>query len=209
MRWWRQVRPAARRCWHYCAEYGIAAARAEPAGELAAALAAASSIGYPVVLKTDEPAIAHKSDAGGVLLGIGGPAELTAGYADLAARLGPRVLVCQAIPPGPELSLGLVRDPGLGPLLVIGAGGMLVELLADRVVALPPVDARLAGELLDGLRVSKLLAGVRGAPAAHRAPFWPPSPACPSWPPSWATTWTPWTSTRSSAARTAPSPWTR
>ncbi|HEY1644511.1 MAG TPA: acetate--CoA ligase family protein [Streptosporangiaceae bacterium] len=152
------------------AEYGIAVARAEPAGDAAAALAAAGSIGYPVVLKTDEPAIAHKSDAGGVLLGITGPEELAAGYAGLAARLGPRVLVCQAIPPGPELSLGLARDPGLGPLLVVGAGGILVELLADRAVALPPAGVQLAGELLDGLRVSKLLAGVRGAPPAARGP---------------------------------------
>jgi acyl-CoA synthetase (NDP forming) len=153
------------------AEYGIAVARAEAACDPAAALAAAGSIGYPVVLKTDEPAIAHKSDAGGVLLGITGPDELAAGYADLAARLGPRVLVCQAIPPGPELSLGLARDPGLGPLLVVGAGGILVELLADRAVALPPAGAQLAGELLDGLRVSKLLTGVRGAPPAARDPI--------------------------------------
>jgi acetate---CoA ligase (ADP-forming) len=147
-------------------EYGIAVAAAEPASDLAAALAAAEAIGYPVVLKTDEPAIAHKSDVGGVLLGVAGPPELAAGYADLAARLGPRVLVSQAVPPGPELSLGITRDPGLGPLIVVGAGGVLVELLADRAVALPPVDGRLAAELLAGLRVSQLLAGVRGAPPA-------------------------------------------
>lgn len=147
-------------------DYGIAVAAAEPASDAGTALAAAESIGYPVVLKTDEPAIAHKSDVGGVLLGIAGPAELAAGYADLAARLGPRVLVCQTVPAGPELTLGITRDPGLGPLIVVGAGGVLVELLADRAVALPPVDERLAGELLAGLRVSKLLAGVRGRPRA-------------------------------------------
>jgi acetate---CoA ligase (ADP-forming) len=151
-------------------EYGIAVAAAEPASDLAAALAAAEAIGYPVVLKTDEPAIAHKSDVGGVLLGVAGPAELAAGYAGLAARLGPRVLVSQAVPPGPELSLGIIRDPGLGPLMVVGAGGVLVELLADRAVALPPVGERLAAELLAGLRVSQLLAGVRGAPPAALGP---------------------------------------
>jgi hypothetical protein len=59
-----------------------------------------------------------------------------------------------------------VRDPELGPLIVVGAGGVLVELLADRAVALPPVSAGLAGELVAGLRVAKLLAGVRGAPPA-------------------------------------------
>jgi acetate---CoA ligase (ADP-forming) len=150
-------------------EYGIGTVAAQAAGDGSAALAAAAAIGYPVVLKTDEPSIAHKSDVGGVLLGVTGPAALAAGYADLAARLGPRVLVSQTAPPGTELALGLVADPGLGPLIVIGAGGVLVELLADRVVALPPVDEHLARELLDSLRVARLLAGVRGAPPANLA----------------------------------------
>jgi acetate---CoA ligase (ADP-forming) len=147
-------------------EYGISTARVEPASDAGTALAAAAAIGYPVVLKTDEPAITHKSDVRGVLLGIADPAALAAGYADLAARLGPRVLVGETAPPGTELALGLVADPGLGPLIVVGAGGVLVELLADRVVALPPVDERQAAELIGRLRVSQLLAGVRGAPAA-------------------------------------------
>ena len=149
--------------------YGIGTVAVQAAGDAAAALAAAAAIGYPVVLKTDEPSITHKSDVRGVLLGVDGPDALAAGYADLAARLGPRVLVSQTAPPGTELALGLVADPGLGPLIVIGAGGVLVELLADRVVALPPVDEGLAAELLDGLRVARLLAGVRGAPPAGRA----------------------------------------
>jgi acetate---CoA ligase (ADP-forming) len=152
------------------AEYGLTVARAEPASDAAGALAAAESVGYPVVLKPDEPAITHKSDVGGVLLGLTGPGALAAGYADLAARLGPRVLVFPAVPPGPELSLGLARDPGLGPLIVVGAGGVLVELLADRAVALPPVDAAQAAELLAGLRVRRLLAGVRGMHPAALAP---------------------------------------
>jgi hypothetical protein len=144
-------------------EYGIAVARAEPAAGIDTALAAASAIGYPVVLKTDEPAILHKSDAGGVLLGIRGPAELAAAYRDLRARLGPRALVSETIPAGPELALGIATDADLGPLIVVGAGGVLVELLADRSVALPPVDAEQASRMLGRLRVSRLLAGVRGA----------------------------------------------
>ncbi len=147
-------------------EYGIAAAAAQQAGDADHALAAAESIGYPVVLKTAEPAIAHKSDAGGVVLGIRGPAELAAAYADLAARLGPRVLVCETVPAGTELALGIARDPVLGPLIVIGAGGVLVELLADRAVALPPVDAGTARQMIAELRLARLLAGVRGAPPA-------------------------------------------
>jgi acyl-CoA synthetase (NDP forming) len=148
------------------AEYGIGVARARPAADQAAALAAADEIGYPVVLKTDEPGIQHKSDVGGVVLNIADARELAAAYADLASRLGPRALVCQTVPPGVELALGIVRDPQLGPFVLVGAGGVLVELLSDRAVALPPVSAALAAELLDGLRVGALLGGVRGAPPA-------------------------------------------
>ena len=150
-------------------EYGIATARAEPADSAAAALAAAAAIGYPVVLKTDEPAIPHKSDAGGVVLGVDGPAELAAAYRDLAARLGRRVLVCETVPPGTELALGVARDPDLGPLVVVGAGGVLVELLADRAVRLPPVNEEQGRRMIGGLRAARLLAGVRGAPPADTA----------------------------------------
>ena len=147
-------------------EYGIATADVQQAGDSGGVLAAAESIGYPVVLKTADPAITHKSDARGVVLGIRGPAELAAAYADLAARLGPQVLVCESVPPGTELALGIARDPDLGPLIVVGAGGVLVELLADRAVALPPVDAETARQMISELRVARLLAGVRGAPPA-------------------------------------------
>jgi acyl-CoA synthetase (NDP forming) len=147
-------------------DYGIAAARTRAADTSAAAVAAAGEIGYPVVLKTGEPGIAHKSDAGGVALGLRDRDALRSAYQDLAARLGPRVLVCEAIPPGPELSLGLARDHELGPLLVVGAGGVLVELLADRAVALPPVSSGQARQMVGTLRAARLLAGVRGQPAA-------------------------------------------
>ncbi len=151
---------------HLLRDYGIAAARTRAADSSAGALAAAAEIGYPVVLKTAEPGIAHKSDAGGVVLGLRDPGALEAAYQDLATRLGRRVLVCETIPPGPELSLGLARDHELGPLLVVGAGGVLVELLADRAVALPPVSAGQARRMLGTLRASRLLAGLRGQPAA-------------------------------------------
>jgi len=147
-------------------EYGIATARAERVTGAGEALAAAAEIGYPVVLKTDEPTIAHKSDAGGVILRIQTPDQLADAYADLAARLGPAALICESVPAGVELALGIVRDHALGPLLVVGAGGVLVELLADRVVALPPVSPDQARDLLAGLRVRKLLDGARGAAPA-------------------------------------------
>jgi acyl-CoA synthetase (NDP forming) len=150
-------------------DYGIPAVAVRPAATRQAALAAAEEIGYPVVLKTDEPAIAHKSDVGGVLLGLDGPAALAAAYQELAARLGPRVLVCQTAAPGTELVVGIAADPALGPLIVTGAGGVLAELLADRVVALPPVDRAGALRMLGRLRVSARLAGLRGQPPADLA----------------------------------------
>jgi acyl-CoA synthetase (NDP forming) len=146
-------------------DYGIVAARAGRAATREEALAAAATIGYPVVLKTAQPGIAHKSDVGGVILGIDGPAALASAYARLAKRLGPRVLVCETAPPGVELATGITVDPDLGALVVVGAGGLLVEYLADRAVALPPVDAAQARRMLGRLRVGRLLAGVRGQPA--------------------------------------------
>jgi acetate---CoA ligase (ADP-forming) len=141
-------------------DYGIAAVRARAAGTRAEALAAAAEIGYPVVLKTE--GIAHKSDVGGVRLGLAGPAAAGAAYDDLAARLGPRVLVCEMAAPGTELALGLVRDAALGPLLVIGAGGVLIEIFSERAVVLPPVTRSSARAVLAGLRLAAVLTGARG-----------------------------------------------
>jgi hypothetical protein len=148
-------------------DYGIAVARAEPAADIGAVLAAAGAIGYPVVLKTDEPEIPHKSDAGGVILGIRDAASLSDAYQDLAGRLGPRALVCESVGPGTELAIGIALDPDLGPLVVVGAGGVLVELLADRAVALPPVGPMAALRMLGRLRAGALLAGLRGQPPAN------------------------------------------
>jgi acetate---CoA ligase (ADP-forming) len=147
-------------------DYGIPAVRARAAATRAQALAAAAEIGYPVVLKTDEPQIAHKSDVGGVRLGLGDSGAAGAAYDDLAARLGPRVLVCQTAAPGTELALGIVRDPALGPLLVISAGGVFIEIFAERAVLLPPVTRSQARVALARLRVAAVLAGARGQPAA-------------------------------------------
>ena len=150
------------------AEYGIPVVPSRAVASVAEAVAAAEALGYPVVVKTDEPSIAHKSDAGGVLLGIGDATAVAAAYEDLARRLGPQVLVAATAPEGVELALGLVRDPHLGPLVVVGAGGVLVELLTDRVVRLPPLDEEGARTSVGQLKVSALLDGVRGWPPADR-----------------------------------------
>jgi acetate---CoA ligase (ADP-forming) len=147
-------------------DYGLPVVRARQAATRAAALAAAAAIGYPVVLKTDEPGIAHKSDVGGVRLGLGDPAAVGVAYDDLAARLSPRVLVCETAAPGTELALGLVRDAALGPLLVISAGGVLIEIFAERAVLLAPVTRSAAVAALGRLRLAAVLAGIRGQPPA-------------------------------------------
>ncbi|MGG7377323.1 acetate--CoA ligase family protein, partial [Escherichia coli] len=78
-------------------------------------------------------------------------------YVAMADSLGPVVTIEPMVATGVEISVGIVEDPGFGPLLIVAAGGTLVELVADRVVALPPVSQAGARRMLDGLRVSPLL----------------------------------------------------
>ncbi|HVG64744.1 MAG TPA: acetate--CoA ligase family protein [Actinomycetota bacterium] len=147
-------------------DWGVPVVAAEAAATLEEALAAAGRVGWPVALKTAAPGVAHKSDVGGVVLGVDGPDGLAAAYADLAARLGPRVLVAAMADPGVELALGVVVDPQFGPLVMVAAGGVQVEILRDRRFALPPVDRRQVMAMLDRLAIRPLLDGVRGAPPA-------------------------------------------
>ncbi len=97
-------------------------------------------------------------------LGIDGPEALRAAYGDLAARLGPDVVVARMAPKGVELALGVLRDEQFGPLVVVAAGGVLVEVMADRRLALPPLDRARALGLVRRLAIMPLLEGVRGAP---------------------------------------------
>lgn len=148
------------------ADYGVPVVRARLATSFDQALAAAGEIGWPVALKTAVPDVDHKSDADGVRLSLPGPGALRAAYDDLAGRLGPQVTVASMATPGVEVALGVVHDPQFGPLVLVGAGGVLVELLHDRRLAFPPLDGRRAHEMIDRLRIRPLLEGVRGvAPA--------------------------------------------
>jgi acetate---CoA ligase (ADP-forming) len=146
-------------------DYGIVVVACEQVGSAAAAVAAAELLGHPVVLKTAQPEVTHKVDVDGVRLALADGDAVRAAYDDLS-RLGPSVDVQRHVDPGVELAIGIWRDPLLGPLLVIAAGGTLVELLEDRVVALPPVVPQAARDLVSRLKVSRLLAGHRGAPPA-------------------------------------------
>jgi len=147
-------------------EYGVPVVEARAAATAAEAATAASDLGYPVALKTAAPGIVHKSDADGVRLGIADGEALARAYDDVAGRLGPEVTIARMAPPGVELALGVVRDPQFGPLVLVAAGGVLVELLHDRRLAVPPLDEPRAVTLVDRLRARPLLDGLRGAPAA-------------------------------------------
>ena len=148
------------------ADAGIAVVASRVVEDAEAAVAAAEEIGFPVALKTAAPGMAHKSDVGGVRLGVADAPALVLAYGDLTARLGPRVTVAAMAPAGVEVALGIVRDATFGPLVLVAAGGVLVEVLGDRRLALPPVDRAGAVRLLDGLAIRPLLDGLRGAPPA-------------------------------------------
>jgi acetate---CoA ligase (ADP-forming) len=151
------------------ADYGLPTIPVRAAVSVGDALSAAGALGYPVALKTAVPGVHHKSDVGGVRLGIGDAAELEEAYRDVAERLGPEVVVTPMAHEGVEVALGVVRDHQFGPLVVVAAGGALVELLRDRRLAFPPLDERGAEELIGRLRMRPLLDGVRGRHAADTA----------------------------------------
>jgi acyl-CoA synthetase (NDP forming) len=150
-------------------DYGLDVARPVLCGSVDEVLYAAEVVGYPVVLKTAATGVSHKVDVDGVLVGLRDEHALALGYADLAARLGADVLVQPMIQPGVELSVGIVHDPHVGPLVMVAVGGTLVELVAARAVALPPVGRRRAAAMLESLpQISALLEGVRGQEPSDR-----------------------------------------
>jgi len=148
------------------ADFGIANPGITIANSLAEAQKAARALGYPVALKTAMAGIHHKSDVAGVHLKLSTDEDVARAYDDLAQRLGPRVLVARMAGAGVELALGLVQDTQFGALIVVSAGGTLIELLADRLVAMPALDRTRASRLVDRLRLRPLLDGHRGRPAA-------------------------------------------
>jgi len=150
--------------------YGIPCAAMRAAATAKEAAAAAGEIGGPVALKIVSPDISHKSDVGGVRLGLGSLAEVEDAAESMmrsvrAARPDARVngvLVQQMAPPGKELVVGMVRDAQFGPMILVGFGGIYVEVLHDTAVRLCPVTAPEARAMLDELRMAPLLHGIRG-----------------------------------------------
>lgn len=154
--------------------YGIPTAGAVLARTPDEAVAAAERLGFPVVLKIVAPAIIHKTDVGGVEVGIGNAVEAREAFGRILAgarRAHPDaaisgVLVQPMLARGRELIVGMSRDPSVGALLMFGLGGTLVEVLGDVVFRLAPIHRLDARDMLHGIRGARLLGPVRGAPAA-------------------------------------------
>ena len=142
-----------------------------------AAVAAAATLGYPVALKIRSPDISHKSDAGGVCLDLGDEQALREAAGRMLARIGAAVPAARIDgftvqrmmrrPFAQELIVGASIDPLFGPVLLFGQGGTAVEVIADRAIALPPLNRVLTAELIGRTRVARLLAGYRAHPPAR------------------------------------------
>jgi acyl-CoA synthetase (NDP forming) len=138
------------------------------------AIAAAEAIGFPVVLKVLSSDIAHKSDAGGVVLGLRDAGAVAQGFDSLMARVRERAphariegaLVARMIEGGIETVIGVKRDPVFGPVVMFGLGGVYVEVLGDVTLRLAPIDHATAREMLAEIKGFPLLAGARGRPPA-------------------------------------------
>jgi acetate---CoA ligase (ADP-forming) len=144
----------------------------DPRAMLEPAARAADELGWPVAVKLDAPGLAHKSDEGGVVLGVGSRKELERALRQvLAAGRGhdpDGVLIQPIAAAGVELIVGARRDPQFGALVLVGIGGVLAEVLDDVVVRIAPIDAGHARQMLDELRGAHLLDGVRGRRGSNR-----------------------------------------
>lgn len=133
------------------------------------AMEAATSLGFPVVLKAYGPGLLHKSDVGGVRLGLAHEYAVASAYEDLAASLGDAMtgaIIQPMVTGGVEMMLGATDQPSFGHVVACGAGGTLVELLGDVAFRVHPLSDRDAREMLEQVRCTKLLSGYRGKPAA-------------------------------------------
>jgi len=152
--------------------YGIPVAREATAATPEAAATAARSIGFPVVLKARSPDIEHKSDVGAVRLGLSSPDEVVTAAREMAAALtrsAPRArlegFVIQETARGEaEVIVGTRRDPQFGPVVLVGLGGIAVEILRDVALAPAPVSAARARVMLGSLAAARLFTGARGRP---------------------------------------------
>lgn len=154
--------------------YGITTPRGVVARDREAALSAASEMGYPVALKIASPDVLHKTDIGGVVLGIADAMELSSAWGEILDNVHRRMpeaaifgaLVQQMVQPGIEVIVGVDRDSTFGPLIMVGLGGVLVEVLHDVAFRLAPLDAARARAMILSTHAYSVLRGVRGSTPA-------------------------------------------
>lgn len=157
-----------------CASYGIPHPRWAVVEDEEAAVAAAHRLGNPVVLKVISPEVLHKSEVGGVLVGLRGDEAVREGFRTLQKLLnqcvpGARwggVLVQPVVRGSVEVVVGGLRDPQFGPVVMVGSGGVLVEVLQDVAFRLAPLDHEEALRQIQETACARLLRGVRGTPPA-------------------------------------------
>src|SRR5213080_3012685 len=159
-----------------CEAYGIPVPKEGVATSAADAAKLAAGMGFPVVLKVVSPEILHKTEAGGVLVGVKSAEEAQKGYDTIianakkyhakAAILG--VQVQQMLAGGQEVIIGAVTDPVFGKLVAFGLGGVLVEVLKDITFRLAPATREEALSMLDGIAAAEILRGARGGPPVDR-----------------------------------------
>ncbi|MFF9586282.1 acetate--CoA ligase family protein [Streptomyces achromogenes] len=156
--------------------YGIAVPGEELARDVDEAVAAAARLGGPVVLKIVSPDILHKTEAGGVVVGVEGADRVRAAFHEIVGNAraydaGARiegVLVQELLPAGQEVIVGAVTDPAFGKVVAFGLGGVLVEVVRDVTFRLAPVSADEALSMLGSIRAAQVLRGVRGRPGVDR-----------------------------------------
>ncbi|WP_405728189.1 acetate--CoA ligase family protein [Streptomyces sp. NBC_01537] len=152
--------------------YGIRVPREQLVTSAAGSVRAAGLVGYPVVMKASGAQIAHKTELGLVKVGLTSASQVRDAYRELTdiARYESvdldGILVCQMVERGVEMVVGVTHDPLFGPTVTAGLGGVLVEILRDTAVRIPPFGDATARDMLGELRGARLLDGVRGAPPA-------------------------------------------
>jgi|APFre7841882654_1041346.scaffolds.fasta_scaffold149674_1 acyl-CoA synthetase (NDP forming) len=159
-----------------CSLYDIPITKIEVVKNEDAAVTAAEKIGYPIVLKIVSPQVLHKSDAGGVIVGVTDEKGIREGYQKIISNIKKNVptaviegiLVQEMAPKGTEIIIGSTVDPTFGPTIMFGLGGIFVEILKDVSFRLAPITKDDAWEMLDEIKAKKMLDGPRGTAKADK-----------------------------------------
>jgi acyl-CoA synthetase (NDP forming) len=159
-----------------CGLYGMPITKIEVARTEDGAVEAAKRIGFPIVLKIVSPQVLHKSDAGGVIVGVNEEKGIREGYQKILTNIKNNVptaviegiLIQEMAPKGTEIIIGSTNDPTFGSTIMFGLGGIFVEILKDVSFRLAPITKDDAWEMLEEIKAKKILEGARGMPKADK-----------------------------------------